>query len=86
MYNSYMHIQDVDNNTHNDLIIKDIKNYPPLLTRTEIPIYYIIIFKTIQCLAANIKFYLVNATMFNEIQCSCANSKFYLVNASAGTR
>ena len=42
----------------------------------EITIYYIYIFKTIQCLTANIMFYLVNTSMFNEIQCSCANSKF----------
>ena len=32
--------------------------------------------ETMQSLAANIKFYFVNASMFNEIQCSCANSKF----------
>ena len=45
-----------------------------------INIYYICIFKEIQCLAANIKFYLVNTSIFNKIQCSCANSKIYLVN------
>ena len=41
---------------------------------------------SIPCLAAKIKFYLVNATIFNEIQCSSANNKFYLANASVWTK